>query len=144
MNAFRTWRDHLRSLRLRSYVVALAALFIAGFVLFVMFKTNNYSIVPMSFTLLMVISGIAILVPKPTVQYLYALIALILALRAVVTGEFLFAVSSQSAPLLYWGGVAIMFAASIWLLYYAHKTSDSPPNPTVETDAREGGARGSL
>ena len=143
MSALRSWRKHMAELGGGSISLGIVAVLIALLIFFVMVRAGDYSIVPMSAALLASALALAIFVPKRIVNFIYALIALIFALRALVIGKFFFAVSMAETPLYYWLGVGIMLAGVVWFAYQGHQAVVAPPNSTAESDARNGGARGS-
>jgi hypothetical protein len=135
MGATQAWLRHLKALSRRSIALGTSAFLLAGLFIFVMIKVSDFSTVPMSAALLAAALGLAVFIPKPAVNFVYALIALIFGLRALVTGTFLFGVSATETALYYWAGVVVVFCAVLWFLYRGYGEATAPPNNALDSDS---------
>jgi hypothetical protein len=131
-----SWLLHLKVLPRRSVALGISALAITALIVLAMIESSDYSIVPMSGALMTAALALAIFVPRRVVNFVYALVALIFGLRAAVTGSFLFFITAEETPGVYWAGVSAMFSAALWFGYRGHSTL-SEPSGAMESAAHE-------
>jgi hypothetical protein len=139
----RAWLAHLRSRKLHSIGLALAASLIAALFVFMMFKSGDFSVVPMAAALLASIFALAIILPPRIANYAYGLVFVVFGAYALARGQVL-GNSREDRPLQYWLWTFFLFLCACVLLHAAYRDRNKPvwpEEPAGETDTRKNRTR---